>query len=235
MFVRRAWLLSGVIQKMKKLTRKNLVFLGAPGAGKGTVSNLMLKNYQLAHISTGDILRAEVAKQTPAGKEAEALMKAGQLVPDELVAGMVRSRLAEPDCADGFILDGFPRTVAQAELLAESSAKCGRNIDAVVLFNVPREILIQRLTARLICRQCKASFNKIFAKPAVEGVCDHCGGELYQRSDDSLETAQNRLKVYDEQTAPLIDYYTKKGILFPIDASLPKDQGYAALVGVLNN
>ena len=217
------------------LKKKNLIFLGPPGAGKGTLSEPLMAAEKLTHISTGDILRAEIAAGTELGKSAKAIMDKGQLVPDQIVADMVAARIQQDDCADGFILDGFPRTVAQAELLAESSAKCGRNIDAVVLFNVPREILIQRLTARLICRQCKASFNKIFAKPAVEGVCDHCGGELYQRSDDSLETAQNRLKVYDEQTAPLIDYYTKKGILFPIDASLPKDQGYAALVGVLNN
>ena len=217
------------------LKKKNLIFLGPPGAGKGTLSEPLMAAEKLAHISTGDILRAEIAAGTELGKSAKAIMDKGQLVPDQIVADMVAARIQQDDCADGFILDGFPRTVAQAELLAESSAKCGRNIDAVVLFNVPREILIQRLTARLICRQCKASFNKIFAKPAVEGVCDHCGGELYQRSDDSLETAQNRLKVYDEQTAPLIDYYTGKGILFPIDASLPKDQGYAALVGVLND
>ncbi len=217
------------------LKKKNLIFLGPPGAGKGTLSEPLMAAEKLAHISTGDILRAEIAAGTELGKSAKAIMDKGQLVPDQIVADMVAARIQQDDCAEGFILDGFPRTVAQAELLAESSAKCGRNIDAVVLFNVPREILIQRLTARLICRQCKASFNKIFAKPAVEGVCDHCGGELYQRSDDSLETAQNRLKVYDEQTAPLIDYYTKKGILFPIDASLPKDQGYVALVGVLNN
>ena len=217
------------------LKKKNLIFLGPPGAGKGTLSEPLMAAEKLAHISTGDILRAEIAAGTELGKSAKAIMDKGQLVPDQIVADMVAARIQQDDCADGFILDGFPRTVAQAELLAESSAKCGRNIDAVVLFNVPREILIQRLTARLICRQCKASFNKIFAKPAVEGVCDHCGGELYQRSDDSLETAQNRLKVYDEQTAPLIDYYRSNGLLATIDSSLPKDQGYAALVGVLNN
>ena len=217
------------------LKKKNLIFLGPPGAGKGTLSEPLMAAEKLAHISTGDILRAEIAAGTELGKSAKAIMDKGQLVPDQIVADMVAARIQQDDCADGFILDGFPRTVAQAELLAESSAKCGRNIDAVVLFNVPREILIQRLTARLICRQCKASFNKIFAKPAVEGVCDHCGGELYQRSDDSLETAQNRLKVYDEQTAPLIDYYRSNGLLATIDSSLPKDQGYAALLAVLND
>ena len=217
------------------IKNKNLVFMGPPGAGKGTLSEVLLKDEKLVHISTGDILRAEIAQGTELGKSAKALMDQGKLVPDQIVADMVASRLTQSDCDAGFILDGFPRTVAQAELLKESAAKIGRNLDKVVLFDAPRELLLQRLTARLTCRQCKASFNKIFAQPKTEGVCDHCGGELFQRSDDSLETAQNRLKVYDEQTAPLIDYYTKKGILFPIDASLPKDQGYAALVGVLNN
>ena len=196
------------------LKKKNLIFLGPPGAGKGTLSEPLMAAEKLAHISTGDILRAEIAAGTELGKSAKAIMDKGQLVPDQIVADMVAARIQQDDCADGFILDGFPRTVAQAELLAESSAKCGRNIDAVVLFNVPREILIQRLTARLICRQCKASFNKIFAKPAVEGVCDHCGGELYQRSDDSLETAQNRLKVFYEQTSPLLDLYRERGLVY---------------------
>ncbi|MBR2905983.1 MAG: nucleoside monophosphate kinase, partial [Lentisphaeria bacterium] len=145
------------------LKKKNLIFLGPPGAGKGTLSEPLMAAEKLAHISTGDILRAEIAAGTELGKSAKAIMDKGQLVPDQIVADMVAARIRQDDCADGFILDGFPRTVAQAELLAESSAKCGRNIDAVVLFNVPREILIQRLTARLICRQCKASFNKIFA------------------------------------------------------------------------
>ena len=182
---------------MKKLTRKNLVFLGAPGAGKGTISNLMIKDYKIAHISTGDILRAEVAKQTPAGKEAEALMKSGQLVPDALVAGMVRSRLAEPDCADGFILDGFPRTVPQAELLEKALEELGTKLDCVVCFDVPDEELLQRLTARMNCR----------------------GSELYQRADDSLETAQSRLAVFHKQTQPLIDYYNQRGLIFTLPNS----------------
>ena len=217
------------------IKNKNLVFMGPPGAGKGTLSEVLLKDEKLVHISTGDILRAEIAQGTELGKSAKALMDQGKLVPDQIVADMVASRLTQADCDAGFILDGFPRTVAQAELLKESAAKIGRNLDKVVLFDAPRELLLQRLTARLTCRQCKASFNKIFAQPKVEGVCDHCGGELFQRSDDSLETAQNRLKVYDEQTAPLIDYYRSNGLLATIDSSLPKDQGYAALVGVLNN
>ena len=209
--------------------------MGPPGAGKGTLSEVLLKDEKLVHISTGDILRAEIAQGTELGKSAKALMDQGKLVPDQIVADMVASRLTQADCDAGFILDGFPRTVAQAELLKESAAKIGRNLDKVVLFDAPRELLLQRLTARLTCRQCKASFNKIFARPKTEGVCDHCGGELFQRSDDSLETAQNRLKVYDEQTAPLIDYYRSNGLLATIDSSLPKDQGYAALLAVLND
>lgn len=217
------------------IKNKNLVFMGPPGAGKGTLSEVLLKDEKLVHISTGDILRAEIAQGTELGKSAKALMDQGKLVPDQIVADMVASRLTQSDCDAGFILDGFPRTVAQAELLKESAAKIGRNLDKVVLFDAPRELLLQRLTARLTCRQCKASFNKIFAQPKTEGVCDHCGGELFQRSDDSLETAQNRLKVYDEQTAPLIDYYRSNGLLATIDSSLPKDQGYAALLAVLND
>ena len=196
------------------LKKKNLIFLGAPGAGKGTISNVLIAKYGVAHISTGDILRAEVAKQTPAGKEAEALMKSGQLVPDALVAGMVRSRLAEPDCADGFILDGFPRTVPQAELLEKALEELGTKLDCVVCFDVPDEELITRLTARMNCRGCDEIYNKIFKKPAKEGICDKCGSELYQRADDSLETAQSRLAVFHQQTQPLIDYYEKRGLLY---------------------
>ena len=198
------------------LKKKNLIFLGAPGAGKGTISNKMLAKYPLAHISTGDILRAEVAAGTEAGKQAGELMKKGSLVPDELVTGMVRRRLAEPDCRAGFILDGFPRTVKQAELLAAAMKELHSQIDAVISFEVPEEILLKRLTARRNCRGCDAIYNQIFMPPKVEGICDKCGGELYQRPDDSLETAQSRLKVFHAQTAPLIDYYKERGLLVTI-------------------
>jgi adenylate kinase len=211
----------------------NLIFLGAPGAGKGTVSKQVLAKYPLAHISTGDLLRAEVAAGTELGKKADALMKSGQLVPDEIVAGMVRSRLTQDDTKPGFILDGFPRTVAQAELLNDALKAIGRELQQVVYFKVDDEILLQRLTARQNCRGCDAIYNKLFKPSKVEGICDCCGSELYQRSDDSLETAQNRLKVYREQTAPLIDFYTAAGLLVTIDSSLPKDEGYAALCAVL--
>ena len=196
-----------------KLTKKNLVFLGAPGAGKGTVSNLLLEKVKLAHISTGDLLRAEVAAQTELGKTAAQIMKAGGLVPDEVVAGMVRNRLAAADCEDGFILDGFPRTIAQAELLNKLLAEMGKKLDAVIYFKVADEVLLQRLTARLNCRGCDAIYNKLFLPPKVAGVCDKCGGELYQRPDDSLETAKSRLAVFYRQTSPLIDFYSKSGLL----------------------
>ena len=216
------------------IRKRNLVFLGPPGAGKGTLSEVIIRDEKLVHISTGDIFRAEIGNGTALGKEAKAYMDAGKLVPDQLVVDMVAARLAKEDCAGGFILDGFPRTVAQAEMLEQIAEKTGRKLDCVVLFDAPCDLLIQRLTARLTCRKCKANFNKLFAKPKTEGVCDHCGGELYQRADDSLETAQNRLKVYEEQTAPLIKFYTDNGLLAKIDSSLPKDRAYEALLTVLS-
>lgn len=215
------------------IRKKNLVFLGPPGAGKGTLSGPLMEDEKLAHISTGDILRAEIAAGTELGKSAKGYMDAGKLVPDQVVADMVGAKLASKECAGGFILDGFPRNVAQAGLLADVMAKNGMKLDAVILFDAPEELLLQRLTARLMCRKCNAGFNKIFCPPKKEGVCDICGGELYQRDDDSLETAKNRLVVYREQTAPLIEYYKSKGLLAVIDSSLPKQEGYAALRAVL--
>ena len=178
----------------------------------------MVAKYHIAHISTGDILRGEVAARTPAGQQAETLMKSGQLVPDELVAGMVRRRIAEPDCKNGFILDGFPRTIRQAELLEDAMAELKISLDLVIYLEVDDETLLRRLTARLNCRKCDAIFNKISRPPKQEGVCDICGGELFQRPDDSLETAKSRLKVFYNQTAPLVDYYRKNGLLFTLEA-----------------
>jgi adenylate kinase len=214
------------------LTKKNLIFLGGPGAGKGTVSNAMIAKYGVAHISTGDILRAEVAKGTPAGKEAGAIMKSGGLVPDAMVCGMVGERLKEPDCEKGFILDGFPRTIAQAETLGEILTAMGKKIDAVVYLNVSDEIILQRLTARMNCRGCDAIYNKIFMPPKTEGICDKCGSELFQRADDSLETAKSRLAVFHKQTQPLIDYYEKLGLLYSCK-STDLDEIVAELATVL--
>ncbi len=216
------------------IKNKNLVFLGPPGAGKGTLSEALLQDEKLVHISTGDLLRDEIRRETGLGKSAKTLIDQGKLVPDQIVADMVAARLSQDDCSGGFILDGFPRTVRQAELLEEAAPKIGRKLDKVVLFEAPYNLLIQRLTARLTCRKCKANFNKLFSKPAREGVCDHCGGELFQRSDDSLETAQNRLKVYEEQTSPLIRFYEERNLLARIDSSLPREQSYGFLLAVLN-
>lgn len=214
------------------LTKKNLIFLGGPGAGKGTVSNRMIAKYGVAHISTGDILRAEVAKGTPAGKEAGAIMKSGGLVPDALVCGMVGERLRQPDCEKGFILDGFPRTIAQADTLAETLKGMGKKIDAVVYLNVADEIILERLTARMNCRGCEAIYNKIFMPPKVAGICDKCGSELFQRPDDSLETAKSRLAVFHKQTQPLIEYYEKLGLLYTCK-STDLDEIIAELAQVL--
>lgn len=196
------------------LTKKNLIFLGGPGAGKGTVSNAMIAKYGVAHISTGDILRAEVAKGTPVGKQAGEIMKSGGLVPDAMVCGMVGERLKEPDCEKGFILDGFPRTIPQADALDGTLRAMNRRIDAVIYLNVPDEIILQRLTSRLCCRGCDAIYNKLSMPPKKAGICDKCGSELYQRPDDSLETAKSRLAVFYKQTQPLIDYYRDRGLLY---------------------
>ena len=195
---------------------KNLIFLGAPGAGKGTISKLLLEKITLAHISTGDLLRAQVAAGTDLGKEAEKLMKAGQLVPDEIVSGMVKDRIMQADCEAGFILDGFPRTVNQADLLARALEAAGKELTKVIYLQVEDDVLIKRLTARLNCKGCDAIYNKLFMPPAQEGICDKCGAELYQRSDDSLETAKSRLEVFYRQTRPLIEYYEKSGKLCTI-------------------
>lgn len=216
------------------ITKKNIVLLGPPGAGKGTLSEILLRDENLAHVSTGDIFRAEIGKGSGIGKLAKSYIDAGKLVPDEVVADMVAGKLISEECANGFLLDGFPRTIKQAELLEAALAKAGKKLDAVVLFDAPEELLIQRLTARLTCRKCGASYNRIFSRPKQEGVCDSCGGELYQRTDDSLETAKNRLSVYKEQTFPLIEYYTGKSLLSKIDSSLPKAEGYAALRAILS-
>jgi adenylate kinase len=218
---------------MVMISKKNMVFLGPPGAGKGTLSKLLLDETGLAHISTGDIFRKEIKNETELGVKAKEYVNSGQLVPDELVAEMVGARLAEKDCDNGYILDGFPRTCKQAELFKETLDKIGRKLDIVVYFDAEEDLLIKRLTARLTCRSCGVNFNKIFSKPQKDGVCDVCNGELYQRDDDSLETAQERLKVYNAQTAPLIEYYQSQGLLQKINAGLSKEESYPMLLAVL--
>jgi adenylate kinase len=195
----------------------DLVLLGPPGSGKGTQAKKMVEHYHIPQISTGDMLRAALKEKTPLGLEAKQYMDQGRLVPDEVVVGIVRDRLKASDCAGGFILDGFPRTVPQAEALGETLQAIHRGIDHVISIEVDKEELLKRLGGRRTCRSCGAMYHLLFDPPKKEGVCDTCGGELYQRADDREETIRARLKVYDEQTAPLIAYYRDTGLLRSID------------------
>ncbi len=214
------------------ITKKNLIFLGAPGSGKGTMASALREVHPLAHISTGDLLRDEIKRGTELGKAASGIMQAGGLVPDDVVCGMVRNRLAQPDCAGGFILDGFPRTIGQAEKLEEVLSGLGKKLDAVINIVVPDEVIITRLTSRLCCRQCGEIYNRISKPPKTEGVCDKCGGEIFQRPDDSLETVKQRLEVFYKNTSPLIAFYRNRGKLVDItgnDISEKLSQILAAL------
>lgn len=195
----------------------NLIFLGPPGAGKGTQAKMLIERYNIPQISTGDILRAAVAEGTDLGKKAKEYMEAGKLVPDEVVIGIIEQRLKQSDCEGGFILDGFPRTVAQAEALDKVLENMGRKIDHVLSLDVPSEELIKRLTGRRTCKKCGAMYHIIFNPPKSQGVCDKCGGELYQRPDDNEETVKSRLDVYNQQTRPLIDFYNNQGLVRKID------------------
>ena len=196
-----------------------LIFLGAPGVGKGTQADLIAARFGRPKISTGDILREAVRNKTLMGMQAKACMDQGQLVPDSVVIGIVRDKLAEPACAKGFLLDGFPRTVPQAEELAAILKTRGLQLDRVINVSVPREDVVRRLTGRRSCPKCQAVFHVEFAPPKRAGFCDRCGGELMQRSDDKRETVENRLAVYEEQTAPLIAYYRQRGLLSDIDGA----------------
>jgi len=208
------------------MSQFNLVLLGPPGAGKGTQAGRIVAEYGIPHISTGDILRAALKNQTPMGLEAKKYMDAGELVPDSVVIGIVKDRLQEPDTAKGFLMDGFPRTIPQAEALDVALDALDRGITKVVVILVDEEDLVRRLTGRRICRSCQAPFHVMFNKPQVEGVCDKCGGELYQRDDDSEATVRNRLDVYRNQTEPLIDYYDKAGVMARIDGAQAPDAVY---------
>ena len=197
----------------------NLILLGPPGSGKGTQAKLIVEKYGIPQISTGDMLREAVAKGTELGKEAKKYMDAGQLVPDEVVIGIVKERLQEPDCEKGFILDGFPRTIPQAEALDKILEELGKKIDAVINIQVPEEEVVKRIVNRRTCRKCGAVYHLIYNPPKEDNKCDKCGGELYQRDDDKEETVRQRYKVYKEQTEPLVEYYAKKGVLYNIDGT----------------
>ncbi|MBO8179395.1 MAG: adenylate kinase [Archaeoglobus sp.] len=197
----------------------NLIFLGPPGAGKGTQAKRVVEKYGIPQISTGDMLREAVAKGTELGKKAKEYMDKGELVPDEVVIGIVKERLQQPDCEKGFILDGFPRTLAQAEALDEMLKELDKKIDAVINVAVPEEEVVKRITYRRTCKNCGAVYHLIYAPPKEDNKCDKCGGELYQRDDDKEETVRERYRVYRENTEPLIDYYRKKGILYDVDGT----------------
>lgn len=195
-----------------------VIFLGSPGAGKGTQAAVLKDRYGFAHLSTGDILRENVKDGTPLGKTARQYMDTGRLVPDDVIIAMMEERLRKPDCGRGFILDGFPRTVPQAEALDRLLVKMGITLDGVILFEIPRQLVIDRLTGRRVCGSCGEIYNVNYKSPKVPGICDRCGGELFQRDDDREEVVVKRLEVYEKQTAPLIRYYEEKGQLVRVDA-----------------
>jgi adenylate kinase len=212
----------------------NLVLMGPPGAGKGTQAALLVKRFGILHISTGDIFRQAMQQETEMGLKAKGYMEAGQLVPDEVTIGIVRERLAQPDCQKGFLLDGFPRTVAQAEALKEMLLNLNKVLDAVINIEVDRSSLLIRMGGRLVCRKCGITYHAEYGPPKVNGICDHCKGEVYQRSDDLGPTVEKRLRVYEEQTAPLIDYYQKQGLLKDIYGEHEVEKVYQDILNSLS-
>ena len=203
--------------------------MGPPGAGKGTQAVRIAEKYEIPHISTGDIFRDNIKRQTELGKKAQEYMNKGELVPDDLVIEIATSRLLDDDCMRGFLLDGFPRTVHQAEKLDEFLAARGGSLDKVINITADDQILIRRLTGRRVCRQCGASYHIVNIPPQKEGICDACGGELIQRDDDTETTVRNRIAVYEEQTMPLLDYYTAKGNIVTVDGTAPLDDVFAEI------
>ncbi len=211
----------------------NLVFLGPPGAGKGTQAKRLSEEFKWPHVSTGEILREAVSKGTDLGRKAKEYMEKGELVPDEVVIGIIKDRLKLEDAQDGFILDGFPRTVNQAQSLDKVLKEEGNSLDLVLYFEVDEEEIVKRLTGRRNCSKCGAIFHLIYNPPKKSGICDLCRGELIQREDDREETVKNRLRVYLSQTFPLIDYYQEKGLLREIDARKSEDEVYQKIKRVL--
>ncbi|MDO4395501.1 MAG: adenylate kinase [Clostridia bacterium] len=206
------------------------VLLGPPGAGKGTQAVRIVEKYNVPHISTGDIFRENIKNGTELGKKAQEYMNKGELVPDDLVIEIATTRLLADDCKEGFLLDGFPRTVYQAEKLDEFLKEHGMELDVVIDIEVEKEELITRLTGRRVCKACGASYHVVNIPPKKEGICDSCGGELFQRADDTVETVNNRIEVYNEQTMPLVDYYKNADKLAVVDGALSLDTVFAEIV-----
>ena len=197
------------------------ILLGPPGAGKGTQAETIVNEFSVPHISTGDIFRKNIKEGTALGKKAMEYMDQGKLVPDDLTVELVKDRLLQDDCSNGFLLDGFPRTIYQADALEDALKSMGKALDYVINIMVRKELLVERAVGRRICKDCGQTYHMSFNKPSKEGVCDNCGGVLLQRKDDTKETVENRINVYQEQTEPLIDYYTQKGIIVNIDGEKP--------------
>ena len=218
----------GVIGELMKI-----IMLGAPGAGKGTQAKLIADQYQIPHISTGDIFRANIKNGTELGKKAKSYMDQGLLVPDELVVDLVVDRVAQDDCENGYVLDGFPRTIPQATALDEALIKKGTGIDYALNVDVPDENIIRRMSGRRACVNCGATYHIVHIPTKVEGICDRCGSELILRDDDKPETVQKRLNVYHEQTQPLIDYYSKAGILVSVDGTKDMMEVFADIEKIL--
>ena len=210
-----------------------IIMLGAPGSGKGTTAKVLAERTNLPHISTGDIFRANIKNNTELGQKAKTYMDKGELVPDELVVDLIMDRFKEADCANGYVLDGFPRTIPQAEALDKALSANGESVDYAVNVEVPDENIINRMSGRRACVGCGATYHIQFNAPKVEGVCDTCGEKLILRDDDKPETVKNRLSVYHEQTQPLIDYYSKKGVLAEVDGTQSMENVFNAIVDVL--
>ena len=210
-----------------------IIMLGAPGAGKGTQAKQIADKYSIPHISTGDIFRANIKNGTELGKKAKQYMDQGALVPDELTCDLVMDRIQQDDCKNGFVLDGFPRTIPQAEALDAALGKINEKMDSAIDVDVPDENIVNRMSGRRACLNCGATYHLISIPPKVEGICDRCGSEIVLREDDKPETVQKRLKVYHEQTQPLIDYYKNQGILKSVDGTQPMDEVFKAIVTIL--
>lgn len=212
----------------------NIILMGLPGAGKGTQAEKIVDVYHFPHISTGDMFRAAMKNETALGLQAKSFMDKGELVPDDVTNGIVQERLAEPDVADGFLLDGFPRTLQQAKALDEILENLGKSVDAVINIAVDPEVLKERLASRIICRNCGATYNKLNNPPKVEGTCDRCGShDFYQREDDKPETVENRIQVNLKQAQPLLDYYDSKGVLFNLNGQKDIDAVFSEVQKII--